>query len=87
MTVKELITRLQEMPQDAQVFIFGDQFWQSGGYTDMSEAYIEYHDESDPDGLPGQYLPQPHGGIHFPGYGGKARRGGKVLCSFRRYKL
>lgn len=56
MSVAELIARLQEMPQDARVYIFGDQFWQSGGYTDMSEAYMEYHDESDPDGLPGVWL-------------------------------
>lgn len=56
MLVAELIARLQEMPQDAQVYIFGDQFWQSGGYDDMSEAYMEYHDESDPDYLPGVWL-------------------------------
>ena len=45
MTVAELIARLQEMPKDAPVFIFGDQLpW---GYDDMSEDYIEYHDGSD----------------------------------------
>lgn len=54
MTVAELIARLQEMPQDAQVFISGDQFpW---GYDDMSEDYIEYRDNSDCDPEPGVWL-------------------------------
>ena len=56
MTVAELITRLQEIPQDAQVYISGDQFWCSGGYEELSENYIEYHDDSDPDYLSGVWL-------------------------------
>lgn len=54
MSVAELIARLQEMPQDARVYIFGDQF--TWGSEDMSEDYIEYHDESDRDYLPGVWL-------------------------------
>lgn len=56
MTIAELITRLQEMPQNAQVYISGDQSWCSGRYEDLSEDYIEYHDDSDPDYPSGVWL-------------------------------
>lgn len=56
MSVAELIARLQEMPQDARVYISGDLFWCSGGYEDLSENEIEYHDDSDPDYPSGVWL-------------------------------
>lgn len=40
MSVAELIVALQGMPQDAQVFIYGEQF--SFGYDEMSASHIEY---------------------------------------------
>lgn len=54
MSVAELIARLQEMPQDAQVYIWGDHF--PGGYEELSDHYMEYHDDSDLDYLPGVWL-------------------------------